>query len=141
MNSIASKHFRSAVLGLSLLCSASALAQQPPHPPSPEERLAKMKTDLGLSDAQVQKIKPILEENMSKMKSLRDDKSLSEEQRREKSHAIRKAGGDAIMAELNSEQKAKFEAEQKNHRREGPPGAGEGKGPRKGPPPGAGKAE
>ncbi len=100
-----------------------------------------MKTDLGLSDAQVQKIKPILEENMAKMKSLRDDKPLSEEQRREKSHAIRKAGGDAIMAELNSEQKAKFEAEQKNHRREGPPGAGEGKGPRKGPPPAAGKAE
>lgn len=141
MNSIVSKYFVSAVLGLSLVCSASAWAQQPPHPPSPEERLAKLKTDLGLSDSQVQKIKPILEENMSRMKALREDKSLSEEQRREKAHAIRKAGGDAIVAELNSEQKAKFEAEQKNHRREVPPGAGEGKGPRKGPPRGAGKAE
>lgn len=141
MNSLVFNHLRSAVLGLGLVCTASAWAQPPPHPPSPEERLAKMKTDLGLSEAQAQKIKAILEENISKMKGLREDKSLSEEQRREKAHEIRRAGGDKIVAELNSEQKVKFEEEQKKRRREGPPEPGESKGPRKGPPSGFPKSE
>lgn len=153
MNDTNAKFFCSALLGLSLMGVTSRGGPPPPQPPAPEERLSKLKTELGLSEAQVQKLKPILEENMSKMKALHEASSLSEEQRKEKAHAIRKAGGDAIMAELTADQKVKFEEELKKHRKEGPPGPGgparkdggtstEGKGPRKGAQSGAaGKAE
>ena len=118
-----------------LYSSASVSAQQPPKPPSPAERLARMKTDLNLSDAQVQKLKPLLDANMEKMNAVRADTSLSEEQRREKAHETRKAGGDEIMAVLNPDQKAKFEEEMKKRKKEGPPGGGGPEGQRKGPPP------
>jgi hypothetical protein len=119
-------YFHSLCTAVGLFAStASSPGQQPHHPPSAEERLSKLKTDLGLSEAQIQKIKPLLESNISKMKALHDDSSLSEEQRREKGREIRKAGGDAIMAELNSDQKAKFQEELKRHRKDGPPGAGQ----------------
>ncbi len=85
-----------------------------------------MKADLGLSEAQVAKIKPAMEANAAKAKALHEDTSLSEEQKREKLREIRKAGGDAIMAELTPEQKKKFEEHQKQHRKDGPPGGGGG---------------
>ena len=113
-------------VGLALNVSASA--QKPDHPPSPEERLARMKADLGLSEAQVAKIKPAMEANAAKGKALHDDTSLSEEQKKEKLREIRKAGGDAIMAELTPEQKKKFEEHLKQHRKDGPPGGGGGGG-------------
>lgn len=126
-------------------------AQQTQRPPSAEERLNKMKTELGLSDAQVQKIKPLMEANMEKMKAAHDDASLSEEQKREKMMELKKAGAEAVAAELTPEQKAKFEEEMKKRRQGGPgggpggpgggpggPGGGQGapggKGQKKGPP-------
>jgi len=124
-----------------VLCTVANLrAEPPPKPPSPAERLEKMKADLNLSDAQVQKLKPLLEANMEKMNGVRSDSSLNEEQRREKSHEVRKAGGEAIMAVLNPEQKAKFEEEMKKRRKDGPPGGGGPEAQRKGPPPGGGQA-
>ena len=124
-----------------VLCTAVNLrAEPPPKPPSPAERFEKMKAELNLSDAQVQKLKPLLEANMEKMNAVRSDSSLNEEQRREKSHEVRKAGGEEIMAVLNPEQKAKFEEEMKKRRKEGPPGGGGPEGQRKGPPPGGGNS-
>lgn len=87
-----------------------------------------MKTDLGLSDSQVAKIKPAMEASAAKGKALHDDASLSEEQKREKLREIKKAGADAIMAELTPEQKKKFEEHLKQHRKEGPPGGAKGGG-------------
>lgn len=132
--------------------------QQTQRPPSAEERLGKMKTELGLSDAQVQKIKPLIEANMEKMKAAHDDSSLSEEQKREKMMELKKAGAEAVAAELTPEQKAKFEEEMKKRRQGGPggrpggpgggqgaPGAGQGapggKGQKKGPPSAPPKSE
>ena len=144
---------------LAVLAFAGAgYAQQSQRPPSAEERLSKMKTELGLSDAQVQKIKPLLEANMEKMKAAHDDSSLSEEQKREKMMELRKTGAEAVAAELTPEQKAKFEEEMKKRRQGGPgggpggpgggqggPGGGQGalngKGQKKGPPNSTPKAE
>lgn len=128
-----------AMLAAVVLCSSASVSAEPPKPPSPSERLARMKTDLNLSDAQVQKLKPLLEANMEKMNALRADTSVSEEQRKEKAHEIRKAGADEIMAVLNPDQKAKFEEEMKKRRKDGPPGGGGPEGQRKGPPPGGGQ--
>jgi Spy/CpxP family protein refolding chaperone len=133
-------------------------AQQTQRPPSAEERLSKMKTELGLSDAQVQKIKPLIEANMEKMKAAHDDSSLSEEQKRERMMELKKAGAEAVAAELTPEQKAKFEEEMKKRRQGGPsggaggsgggqggPGGGQGapggKGQKKGPPSAPPKSE
>ncbi len=91
-----------------------------------------MKADLGLSEAQVAKIKPAMEANAAKGKALHDDTSLSEEQKKEKVREIRKAGADAIMAELTPEQKKKFEEHLKQHRKDGPPGGAGGGGPKGG---------
>lgn len=132
------KHYRiHSVCIAAVLCLHSTTSAQQPHPkpPSPAERLDKMTADLNLSETQVQKLKPILEANMEKMRAIREDASLTEEQKREKSHGIRKEGGDAIMAVLTPEQKTKFEDELKKH-----PKGGAGGGPRNGPPPGGGAA-
>jgi len=124
-----------AMLAAVVLCGAARVsAEGPPRPPSPSERLARMKGELNLSDTQVQKLKPLLEANMEKINAVRADTALSEEQRKEKAHEIRKAGSDEIMAVLDPEQKAKFEEEMKKRRKEGPPGGGGPEGPRKGPP-------
>ncbi len=128
--------FLAALLGI--LLTGGASAEKPPKPPSPEERLEKMKTDLALSDAQVGKIRPILEANMAAMKAVHEDASLSEEQKKEKGRETRRAGGEAIMAELTANQKNKFEEEMKKHRKDGPHAGPEGpveNGQRKGPGP------
>lgn len=143
-----SKKLNSLVILAVLGFSSAIYAQQAQHPPSAEERLSKMKTELGLSDAQVQKIKPLLEANMEKLKAIHDDTSLSEEQKREKMQELKKSGAEAVSAELTVDQKAKFEEEMKKRRKDGPgggqgngqgaPGAGQGppngKGQKKGPP-------
>ncbi len=121
------------IVAAGLVFAATVSAQKPQHPPSPEERLAKMKSDLGLSEDQVKKLKPIMEANMARMKALHEDASVPDEQKREKAREIRKAGADSIAAELTPEQKAKFEEEIKRRQKDGPPPGGPG-----GPPPGAG---
>jgi len=133
-----------AVLGSSLL-AGNAFAQQtpPPHaPPSPEERLHRLTTDLGLSEAQVAKLKPIFPSIANKMKALHDDSATPQEQKREKGREIMREADPAIHAELTSDQKTKFEELRKKHKADGPPPSGPGGpngGERKGPPPGGGK--
>ena len=130
------------VLSSILSLSAGAFAQQPGgpprRPPSPEEQISRMKADLGLSDAQLQKIKPIVEATAAKLKSLHEEAATVEEQKREKARALRKEESDAVMAELTPEQKTKFEEELAKRRKNGPRGGGPGgpgesRGPGEGP--------
>lgn len=80
-------------------------------PDSPQaeglRRLQAMKEKLGLSDAQVEKLKPILTEEGPKMKALREDSSTSPEEKREAA----KHSMERIAAELTPEQLEKFKAE------------------------------
>ena len=113
-----------------LLASAPPLlagpAERPSGPPNPAERLEHLKKDLHLSAAQVEKLRPILLATEQKLKALHSETALSEEQRREKAQGIRHAGGEAIKAELSSEQATQFEAEVRRRHKDGPPEGGPG---------------
>jgi len=91
------------------------------------ERLAE---ELGLTADQKAKLGPIMKHQQEQMQALRKDESLSQEQRREKSRALREENQKAIAAILTPEQAKKF-AEM---RERGPRGGGErpAKGEKKG---------
>ena len=68
-----------------------------------------MSERLGLSDEQKQKIQPIVENEIKEMLAVRDDETLSQEQRQEKMKTIRQTSREEIDKVLTPEQKAKLE--------------------------------
>ena len=68
------------------------------------ERLAKIKEDLKLTDAQVAKLKPLLQEEAKKIRALRDDTSLSPQDRRAKTRGIREASAPKLKEILTKDQ-------------------------------------
>ncbi len=153
MNRIAGKLTRrlALVTACAALTALPLLAQDTPPPPppatqtqgpppgggmgggrggmmSPEQRLAMMKEQLGLSDDQSTKIKAILEESRGKMTALRGDSSLSQDDMRAKMMAMNQDQNSKIRAILTADQQTKFDAMQQRTRRG--PGGGPG-----GPPP------
>jgi len=97
-------------------------------PMSPDQRLQMLTRQLNLSSDQQAKIKPILENESQQMQTLRQDSSLSGEDRMSKMHQIRQSTNDQIKPILNSDQQQKFE-EMMSH---------QGHGMHGGPPPGQG---
>lgn len=81
---------------------------------------------LGLSADQKARLEPILKSQREQMMALRQDKSLSEEDRRAKARALRESFTPQIDAVLTPEQQKKF-AEMR------------ARGPQGGPPPGEGR--
>lgn len=82
------------------------------------EARTKMKDELNLTKEQSQKMKEIKEDTKAKMQALRDDKSLSDADRKQKSAAIMKESMEKRNAILNDEQKAKmkeWQAKRKDH--------------------------
>ena len=81
------------------------------QPPSPEQRvdrmLDRMTQNLNLSDDQRAKIRPILLDQAQQMRALRDDTSLSPQDRRAKVRAIRHATRQKVDQILTAEQQAK----------------------------------
>ena len=75
---------------------------------NPAERLKMMTEKLGLSEDQTAKIKAIFEKNFPKMKELREDTSLSQEDKRAKFMELRKAEMEEIRAVLTPEQQEKL---------------------------------
>jgi periplasmic protein CpxP/Spy len=80
---------------------------------SPKERVDKMSEQLNLTDAQKTKVEAILKEQGDKMKALRDDTSLSREDRGPKMREIMEDSSKKIKAVLTPEQQPKFDAMQK----------------------------
>ena len=78
-------------------------------------RVEKMKTDLGLSDEQYGKLKSNREAMAGKMKALRDDKSLNDENKKEQVKELRNKQKEDMKSILTEEQLKKFE-EQKHQR-------------------------
>jgi Spy/CpxP family protein refolding chaperone len=97
--------------------------------PSPADRIAKMKENLGLSDDQATKIKAILESEAKEGQELRKDDSIPMEQKKEKMKAIREKNKAAIDAILTPEQRAKADAARAKMGGQGGK-KGEGKGPK-----------
>ncbi|RNC73260.1 MAG: hypothetical protein ED859_00700 [Desulfuromonadales bacterium] len=76
----------------------------------PAERLRRMEKHLGLTEEQKGTIKPILDEEAKELKALREDTSLSRDQKREKLQTLRTKYHDQITQVLTPEQKKKADA-------------------------------
>ena len=91
------------------------------------DRLKQLAEKLQLTDAQKAQIKPILETAAQQGMALRDDESLSKEDKRAKMAAIRKTSHDQIRALLTPDQQKTFDAMpppgERGHR--GPPPGGD----------------
>ena len=109
------------LLGIRML-SAAPLPQyggrRMHRPMTPADQLARMTKQLKLTDEQQAKIKPILEEQHQKMMDLRQDTSMTREDRFAKFREIRKESLEKIKPVLTPEQQKKWE-EIQQRRREG----------------------
>jgi len=77
---------------------------------SPEQQLAKLTQELGLTSDQQEQILPLLQDQQQKMQELQMDGSLSMDDRRTQVQAIRKDTNSQIEPLLTDDQKTKFEA-------------------------------
>ncbi len=74
---------------------------------------------LDLTADQQAKIKPIMDDRHDKMKALREDTSLTPEDKKAKAKALMESSNDQIKAILTPDQQTKFaalQAEMKEHR-------------------------
>jgi Spy/CpxP family protein refolding chaperone len=78
----------------------------------PAQRMAELKEKLGLSEEQVAKLKPLMAEEGPKLRALRENKSLSLEERK----AAFEASFERIAAGLTSTQREKMREEMKARR-------------------------
>jgi len=83
---------------------------------NPDAQLEHMSTELNLTDAQKTKIKPILEDTSKQMQQLRQDSSLSEQDRRAKMQEIHQNALSQVRPILNAEQQKKLESMHGPHR-------------------------
>jgi Spy/CpxP family protein refolding chaperone len=79
-----------------------------------EARMEKMKTRLGLSADQVEKMKASRTELGAQMKALHENKSLNEEQKKEQMKELRKKQKDSFKSILTEDQLKKLHEKQKH---------------------------
>ena len=121
-------------LGATLALAPAVRAQdEKPDHPNREERREKMKDraeqaakELGLSDDQKAKFKDLFKQERDAMEAVRNDTSLSQDQKREKGQEIRKNFESQRRALMTPEQQKKADemrAKMKEHRggHDGPP--------------------
>lgn len=113
-----------------------------PRGPRGGQMVERMAEELGLSAEQTAKVKAIHEAARPQMEAIRNDASLSREQKREKSQAIQKDTEAKVDAVLTPEQQAKAKEmraklRERMKERRGPKG-GEGGPEHDGPPPAKG---
>jgi protein CpxP len=95
-----------------------ASAQQPGpgrmgrQPMTPDEQLARMTKRYDLSADQQTQIKPIIADTQQQMMALRQDSSLSRDDKMAKMKSIREGANTKIQAILNDSQKQKFAEDQ-----------------------------
>jgi Spy/CpxP family protein refolding chaperone len=100
-------------LGSLLVCTSAAFAQdsnantpkrERRGPPTVEQRVDRMATELKLTDDQKSKVTALFEEDAKKMKELRGDKNLTREEQREKFRAMRTESENKLKQILTPEQ-------------------------------------
>ena len=109
------------------LGSAAAFAQDAPaaapdaaaqqggghrQPPTPDEQVARMTKRYNLSADQQTQIKPIVADAQQKMMALREDSSMSRDDKMAKMKSIHEDSNTKISAILNDTQKAQFAQDQ-----------------------------
>jgi protein CpxP len=82
------------------------------QPMNPDEQVARMTKRYNLSADQQAQIKPILANQQQQMQALRQDSSLSREDRMAKMKSIREDSSTKIQAILNDSQKQKYAQDQ-----------------------------
>jgi Spy/CpxP family protein refolding chaperone len=127
---------------LALGITGAAFAQDTPPPPPPDQgqagpppegggrgmrmdptrQLERMTRELNLTSDQQEKIKPLLVERQQKMQALMENQSLSQEDRRAQMRTIAEGTNNSIKANLNDDQKQKFDSMRQRMRRGGPGG-------------------
>jgi periplasmic protein CpxP/Spy len=75
---------------------------------SADQHLQMLSEKLNLTDDQKAKLKPILQDEIQQIKTVREDSSLSQEQKHAKLESIHESMHDQIHAVLTPEQQAKF---------------------------------
>jgi Spy/CpxP family protein refolding chaperone len=73
----------------------------------PAERLKMMKEQLSLTDEQTKKVEAVFAKNQDKYKEVRENKDLSQEDRRAKMAELRKAEAEEMKGILTPEQQEK----------------------------------
>jgi protein CpxP len=94
---------------------------------SVDDQVKHMTKKLNLSDDQQAKLKPILEDQRKQMEQIRDDSSLSREDRFSKMKSVHENSTAQIKALLNDDQQKKFDkmqAERREHMGDRGPGNG-----------------
>lgn len=76
----------------------------------PDNRLRLIRENLGLSDEQAARIKPIIVAEQAEIDKLRGNNSLNRDQRRTKLEELNKGTSEKIRLELNEEQQKKYDA-------------------------------
>jgi Spy/CpxP family protein refolding chaperone len=152
------KHVWMAVLALGSLTAFSPLTQaadeKPATPPAGRgqgergqmmrERVQRISEELKLTDQQKEKVRAVFQEEMEKGRAVREDTSLSQEDRRAKRQKIREDMTAKMKGILTAEQWEKWQKMREEQRgqmqqRRGPggpggQGAGQGRGPASPPP-------
>jgi Spy/CpxP family protein refolding chaperone len=82
------------------------------QPMTPDEQLARMTKRYDLSADQQTQIKPILADSQQQMTALRQDSSMSRDDKMAKMKTIREGANTKIQAILNDSQKQKFAEDQ-----------------------------
>lgn len=142
--------------GLGLAAGAVVAQEAPPPPPAgeqgpppgprgrgPEQRIEMMQKELNLTPDQTAKVRSIFAADRDKMMAIRNDSSLSQEDRRDKMMKLQHEQSEKIKGVLDDAQKPKFDAMQARmrdrmqERREGgaPPAPGGDTAPPPPPPP------
>ena len=79
------------------------------HMPTVDDQLEHLTKKLKLSDDQQAKLKPILEDQRKQMEGIRDDSSLSREDRFSKMREVRQSSDTQIKSVLNDDQQKNFD--------------------------------
>ena len=79
------------------------------HMPTVDDQLKHLSKKLNLSDDQQAKLKPILEDQRKQMDAIRNDSSLSREDRFSKMQEVRQGSDTQIKSVLNDDQQKNFD--------------------------------
>ena len=84
--------------------------------PSVDDQVKRMTKQLSLNDDQQQKLKPILEDQRKQMQQLRNDSSLSQDEKFSKMRDLHEKASSEIKALLTQDQQKKFDEIQQKRR-------------------------
>jgi Spy/CpxP family protein refolding chaperone len=99
-----------AALSLALAAPLLSLPAQAAHGQRDGKRLQKLADELSLTDAQKAQMKPVLQNARQQAKAIKDDTTLSAEDRQAKMKVLRKSTRTQTMAILTPDQRAKLKS-------------------------------